>query len=117
MDLPSAASRLAMPAMRAVPDSLARPTLPVSDRERLGLLAAPQCRPDPGDQLGRREGLDEVVDRPRLEGLRHDLVTAVAGDEDDGHIGELGDLPHQLNAVGVGQHQVEQPPAPASRSG
>ena len=38
---PSAASRLAMPAMRAVPDSLARPTLPLSF---ISASPAPSCR-------------------------------------------------------------------------
>ena len=32
----------------------------------------------------------------------------VAGDEDDGQVGELGYLVHELDPVGVGQHQVEQ---------
>ena len=36
------------------------------------------------------------------------LVATVAGNEDDGEVGKLGDLPHQLDTVGVGQHQVEQ---------
>ncbi|MCY4661747.1 MAG: hypothetical protein OXF93_18360 [Acidobacteria bacterium] len=80
----------------------------LADHERLGRLASPERRPDPGDQLGGREGLDDVVGRARIERLGDGLFAAVGGDEDDRHVGELGDLPHQLDAVGVGQHQVEQ---------
>ena len=67
-----------------------------------------RARPDPGHQLGRREGLDDVVGRTRVERLGDGLVAAVAGDEDDRQVGELGNLAHQLDAVDIGQHQVEQ---------
>ena len=76
--------------------------------DRLGLLAAPERRTDPRDQLGRREGLDDVVGRARIERLGDGLFAAVGGDEDDRQVGEVRDLGHQLDAVDLGQHQVEQ---------
>ena len=54
------------------------------------------------------KGLTNVVVRAQLERRRDDLVAAVAGGEDDQQVGELGDPPHQLDAVDLGQHQVEQ---------
>ena len=35
-------------------------------------------------------------------------VAAVGGEEDHRHIGDVEDAPHQLDAVGAGQHHVEQ---------
>ena len=71
-----------------------------------GLLA--KRGPDPCRELRRREGLDDVVGRPRLERPHDGLVAPVGGDEDDRPVGELGNALHQLDAVGPGQHQVEQ---------
>ena len=67
-----------------------------------------QHRPDPRRQLCRREGLDDVVRRAGLERPDDGLVAAVARDEDHRQVGELRDGLHQLDAVGPGQHQVEQ---------
>ena len=91
----------------------AHPALVVVDDEfahdeRVGLGAAAERRADPRRQLSRRERLDDVVGRARLERPRDGLVAPVGGDEDDRQVGELGDGLHQLDAVGLGQHQVEQ---------
>ena len=59
-------------------------------------------------QLGRREGLDDVVGRSGLQGLGDRLVAAVGGDEDDRQIGQLGNALHQLDTVASGQQQVQQ---------
>ena len=47
----------------------------LAQHERLGIGAPAQGRPDPRRQLGRREGLDDVVRRPRL----HRAERAIAG--------------------------------------
>ena len=46
----------------------------LAQHERLGVGAPAQRRPDPRRQLGRREGLDDVVRRARLERPRDGLV-------------------------------------------
>ena len=81
---------------------------------RSGVLA--QRRLDARRELGRREGLDQVVGRAPLQRPRDGLVAPVGGDEDDRQVGELGHGLHQLDAVGAaGQHQVEQHQAGALR--
>ena len=71
--------------------------------ERLGRGAASERH-----QLGRRDGLGDVVGRTRLERLRDRFIAVVGGDEDDRQVGELGKLAHQPDAVAAGQHQIEQ---------
>ena len=80
----------------------------IAQHERLRVGAAAQRRPDPGRQLGRREGLDDVVLGARFERAGDGLVAPVGGDEDDRQVGELGHARHQLDAVGAGEHEVEQ---------
>ena len=79
-----------------------------SQLEECGLGATAQCRPDPRRQLRRRKRLDDVIGGPGFESLRDRLVPPVGRDEDDRHIGQIGNLLHQLDAVGPGQHQIEQ---------
>ena len=62
-----------------------------AEHDRLRFPMPAQCRPDPGYQLDRRERLDDVVGGARVERLGDSLVAAVAGDEDDRQVGELGD--------------------------
>ena len=72
-------------------------------RDRSG---TPRC--EPRGQFRGREGLDEVVGRARLQGFGDGLVAPVGGDEHHRHIVEFGDVPHQLDAVGIGQHEIQQ---------
>ena len=64
--------------------------------------------PDASGQLGRREGLGDVVRGAVLERPRDGVVAAVDGDEDHGEVGPLRDPLHQLDAVGAGQQEVEE---------
>ncbi len=75
---------------------------------RFGLAAAAQRRVDPRRELGRRERLDDIVGGAGLQGLGDGLAPFVAGDEDDRQIGQFGQLLHQLDPIGPGQHQVQQ---------
>ena len=72
------------------------------------LLAASQRRANAGHQLGRRERLDDVVGRARLEGARDHFVLSVGGNEDHRRVGQAGDVAHQIDGVDPGQNQVEQ---------
>ena len=80
----------------------------VPEHERGRRRAPAQDRPDPRRELGRGEGLDDVVVGAGLERAGDGLVAPVAGDEDDGQVGELRNGLHELDPVGPGQHQVEQ---------
>ena len=73
-----------------------------------GFARPAQGRPDARREFGRRERLDHVVLGAGLQRPRDGLVAPVARDEDDRQVGELGHGLHQLDAVGPGQHQVEQ---------
>ncbi len=57
--------------------------------ERLGLLVAPQRRPDPCHHPGRRGRRDDVVDRLCFAGPGDGLVAAVGGDEVDQPVREF----------------------------
>ena len=95
----------------ALPDRHPAPGVVDGERtecEGLGALVAAERRADPGHELGRGEGLDEVVGRARFERPRHGLVAAVGGDEDDRQVEALADILHPRDAVDAGQHQVEQ---------
>ena len=80
----------------------------VPHHERCRLRPPAQGRPDPGRQLGRREGLDDVVGGAGVQGPGNGLVPAIGGDEDDRQIRQLGDAFHQLDAVRLRQQRVEQ---------
>ena len=67
-----------------------------------------ECRPHLRHQLRRRARLGDVVGRARLARLRDGLVAAVGGDEDDWQVGLFRPPLRQLDAVDIGQHQVEQ---------
>ena len=82
----------------------------VAEDERLGLGPVPEHGPDAGHEFGRGERLDGVVGRTALERPGDRLVAAGGGDEDDGEVGELGNLVHELDAVGSGKRQALRAP-------
>lgn len=59
-------------------------------QERTDAEAAAQRRSDPRDEFGGPERLDDVVRGVALERAGDGLVVAVAGDDDDGQVGEFG---------------------------
>ena len=79
-----------------------------AERERFRLLVAAQDRAHARHQLGRRERLDDVVGRARLERARDGLVAPLGGDEDHRRLRQFRDLFQQLDAVPARQQQVEQ---------
>ena len=56
----------------------------------------------------RATWLDDVIDGPHVKGPGDELVPAVGGHEDDGHVARSQDVLHQLDAVGPRQHEVKQ---------
>jgi hypothetical protein len=68
---------------------------------------APQNRLDPGDDLGGRGGLDDVVvaetQTAQLVGIR-----VTRGQEEDGHLGGLADPAADLESGCPGHHDVQQ---------
>ena len=68
---------------------------------------APQDRLDPGDDLGGRGGLDDVViaeaQTAQLVGIR-----VTRGEEEDGHLGGLADPAADLESGCPGHHHVQQ---------
>jgi hypothetical protein len=73
----------------------------------LGRPGAPDRGPHPREQLLHPERLGDVVVRPRVERL--DLVGAVGspGQHDDGRLGPAAQPLDHLDAVQVGQAEVE----------
>ena len=85
---------------------------PTLDRRRrlLGRRRDPaQHRVDPGDQFGRREGLDDVVVGAVAQADQAVGLLAAGGQQDhrDPRPGPLVQLPHHLDPVDPRQHQVE----------
>jgi hypothetical protein len=82
----------------------------VADLEQLRrrFLAAPKAGPDARDELLGLERLDHVVVRAGLQA--HDDVDGVGlgGEHDDRDAGLGADRAADVDAVGAGQHQVEQ---------
>ena len=76
--------------------------------KRLGPCHASHGGPHPGHQLRRREGLDNIVGRARIERPDDRFVPAVGGDEDDGQVCQLRNLLHQRDAIRPGEEQVQQ---------
>ena len=64
--------------------------------------------PQPGQQLVHREGLGQIVIRPGVQ--RRHLVPVIGPGRyhDDGHIAPGADLLDDLDAVDIGQTQVQQ---------
>ena len=61
------------------------------------------------EELGRLEGLDEIVLGAEPHGLHRGLDGAIGGHNDDGEVGMLGpDLSHQTHAVQPGQAPVRE---------
>ena len=98
-----ARSRLAQPRLRRHHpfgvDRAGAPDLVLGRRAR---------QPDSRGEPGRRDGLDDIVSGACLEGVRDELVAAVARDEDDRQVVEFRDFGHQLDAASPGQCDVEQ---------
>ena len=67
-----------------------------------------QGRPHSCRQFCRRERLDDVIGGSGVQRPGDRLVPAVAGDEHDRQIGQFGNTLHQLDAIGSGQHQIQQ---------
>ena len=67
-----------------------------------------RARLDSGHKLGRREGLDDVVVRPHLEGPGDEAVLAIGRHEDDRQVTSGHDVLHQVYSVDSRQHQVEE---------
>ena len=80
----------------------------LTEGERFGLGPVAERGLDAGHELGGGERLDDVVGRAALERPGDGLVAPVGGDEDDGEFVQLGHPPHQFDAVGSRQHQVEE---------
>ena len=88
--------------------------------EHLGLLragrlvAAPHDRPDPGNELAKAEGLDDVVIRAQLQ-PHHPVDLGAARRDDQDRDRRAGpQLLAEVVAVDIGQAQVEQHQPPAS---
>ena len=78
----------------------------VSAARRLELLEL-DGPADDDEQLGRLEGLEEVVLGTQAHGLDRGLDGAVGGHDHDGEIGVVGlHAPDQLDAVDAGQAPV-----------
>ena len=75
----------------------------------LGLVAgAAQDGVDPGDDLGQREGLGDVVVAPDGEARQLVLQRVAGGQEEHRHPQPVGaEAPRHLEPVEVGQHDVE----------
>ena len=75
---------------------------------RLGLgVSAAEQGAHAGDELARREGLDEVVVGTQLEADDAILDLALGGEHDDGHVRGLADGAADALAGELGEHQVE----------
>ena len=77
------------------------------DTGRPGPIPPPQDRAQAGQQLPGLEGLGEVVVGADLQ--PDDAVHRIAarGQHEHRHVGERAELPAHLEAVHVGQHEVE----------
>ena len=92
--------------MRAAGSSRSEPA--VSTSARGGLLGAPQHGLDPGHHLARREGLGQVVVAADLQPDDPvDLVVARGHEQHRRPVAALAQPPAQLDAVEVGQPDVE----------
>ena len=82
----------------------------VADREALGLglVAAAEPGPHPGDELLRLERLDDVVISTGLQPEDDVDGVGLRGQHDDRHTGLGADLAAHLEAVGAREHDVEQ---------
>src|SRR5512140_1331539 len=75
---------------------------------RAGLAAhAAHGRPDPGQELARRERLGHVVVGADLEAEHAIGFLGARRDHDDRHVGPRPELARDFNAVAPGQHDVE----------
>jgi hypothetical protein len=63
---------------------------------------------DPGEQLADPEGLREVVVGARIEGLDLVRFPASGRDDDDGNRRPAADLAGEVDAVAVGEPEVEE---------
>ena len=77
-----------------------------SPQTRRSRVSWVRTRPAPRERT--RSSSNSVAVSAGLERAGDDLVAPVAGDEDDGQVGELRNSLHELDPVGLGQHQVEQ---------
>ena len=73
-----------------------------------GGLCVAEGGSDPGNELGGGERFDDVVDGAHLEGFGDEVVLAVGGQEDDRDVAGGEDVAHDLDAVGVRKHQIQQ---------
>ena len=72
-------------------------------------LLAAQDGADAGVELAQAEGLGDVVVGAELEADDAvDLLLAVAGDDDDGNVGDRPDLAQEVEAVLAAEAEVEQ---------
>ena len=70
-------------------------------------MRAAESNPDPREKLTHGERLRDVIVRTRIEGL--DLVVLVLshGENDNGRLSPFAKTPDHLDAVEIGQSQVE----------
>ena len=66
-----------------------------------------QRHPEPGLELGHAERLRDEVVGPAVESLHLAVLVPVGGEDHDRHVRELPDAAADLEAVEVGQAQVE----------
>ncbi|BCB88405.1 hypothetical protein Psuf_057180 [Phytohabitans suffuscus] len=96
------------PAQRRLPRARVDPQLADEHRGLAGVAgAAAQHRAHPGVELGRRERLDHVVVGARVEAADDLGLVVAGGGDDDGHRADAAQHPQQLQAVEVGQAEVE----------
>ena len=94
----------------------ARPAVGVVDNpisqhvglSQLGHRPLAQGRPDPRRKLIRREGFDDVIHGPHIEGPAMSSSRPQVGGEDNRQVARSEDVLHQLDPVGPRRHQVEQ---------
>ena len=79
----------------------------VGGRGREDILVA-QGGPNPGQEFSLREWLDDVVGGAQVKGPGDYVFLAVGGEENDGHVCDVENLVHQIDATASGQHEVEQ---------
>ena len=80
---------------------------PTSSTTAVGVGAAAQDRPDPGVQLLGAERLDDVVVRAGVERGDRGRVVVAGGGDDHRDRAHRPEHPQQLDAVDVGQPEVE----------
>ena len=83
--------------------------VPLDALAQLQPLGPAEGGPDAGQQLRHAEGLDHIVVRPHVQRPHLFRLPVPGGDDDDGHLpGQAPELGQNLQAVHVGQTQVQQ---------